>query len=119
MFHDAFAGVNKKLGLERCDNINLTGARNRTSEKYWQWLRESCNKLENKMGKNMVSLDHLNSEIIRSQPRVIGLSKMVENLRTNRGDILAEIDELQQQAQEGRISQDELNKTLYLLKVVC
>lgn len=71
MYHDAAAGVNKKLGLERGDNINLTGARNRTSEKYWQWLRESCNKLENKMVENMESLDNLNSEIIPAQPRVL------------------------------------------------
>ena len=71
MHHDAAAGVNKKLGLERGDNINLTGARNRTSEKYWQWLRESCNKLENKMVENMESLDYLNSEIIPAQPRVL------------------------------------------------
>ena len=102
MYHDAAAGVNKKLGLERGDNINLTGARNRTSEKYWQWLRESCNKLENKMVENMESLDYLNSEIIPAQPRVIGLSKMVENLRTNRGDILAEIEMLR----EAKTTQD-------------
>ena len=54
------------------------------------------------MVENMESLDYLNSEIIPAQPRVIGLSKMVENLRTNRGDILAEIEMLR----EAKTTQD-------------
>lgn len=116
MFHDAAAEVNKKWGLERGDNINITGAKHRTSEEYWQWLRESCNDLEYKMGGNMESLDYLNNEIRRAEIRVKGLSKMVENLRANKDNILLEIEELQQEAQEGRITQEEMNKTLSLLQ---
>ena len=112
MFHDAAAEVNKKWGLERGTDINITGARHRTSEEYWQWLKDTCEDLEHKVGGRMEELNLLNKEINKATIKTKGLSKMVENLTRNRTDILQEIEALQKQADEGKVSQEELNKKI-------
>lgn len=38
--HNEVAEINKKYGLERGTDINTTGAKHRTSEEYWEWLKE-------------------------------------------------------------------------------
>lgn len=110
MFHDAAAEVNKKWGLERGDDINITGAKHRTSEEYWQWLKKTCENLEEKVGGHMEELNLLNKEIQRATIKTKGLSKMLENLQRNRTDYLLEIEDLKKQAQEGKITQEEMNR---------
>ena len=110
--HDQAAAVNAKWGLQRGEDISITGARHRTSEEYWQWLKDTCEELEHKVGGRMEELNLLNKEINRATIKTKGLSKMVENLTKNRADILQEIEGLQKQAEEGKVSQEELNKKI-------
>lgn len=114
--------MNKDWGLERGSDINTTGARHRTSEEYWQWLKDACNDLEKEMGNKeeeikgkQETLDFLDKEVRRTEIKAKGLSKMIENLTVTRNDIQQEIDELTQEANQRKITNDELLKKTHLL----
>lgn len=108
--HDEVAKVNKKWGLERGDDINVTGAKHRTSEEYWQYLRDKCNELEAETQDKKESLDFLDKEYRRTDIKVKGLSRMLENLTTRKNDIVEEIRQLEEDANNGRVSVDELQR---------
>ena len=110
--HDAVAAVNAKWGLKRGDDINITGAKHRTSEEYWQWLKKTCEDLEQKVGGRMEELKLLNREMQRTDIKTKGLAKMVENLNKNKADILQEIEDLKKQAANGKITQEQLDKEI-------
>lgn len=78
--HDEFAKVNAKYGLERGDDIRVTGAKHRTTEEYKQWLWEECNKLEKEADGKRRMLRMLDDEIRRAQIKVKGLTTMINNL---------------------------------------
>lgn len=111
-FHDAAAEVNKRWGLERGDNINITGAKHRTSEEYWQWLKKTCEDLEQRVGGRMEEMRLLEREMQRTDIKTKGLAKMVENLNKNKTDILQEIEDLKKQAADGKITKEQLDKEI-------
>ena len=87
--HDAVAEVNAKWGLKRGDNIHETGAKHRTSEEYWTWLRDECNRLEQEKGSLESEVDGLRdslklleNEISKNERKVKGLTTMVSNKMT-------------------------------------
>ena len=104
--HDEVATINKKWGLERGEDINVTGAKHRTSEEYWQYLRDKCNELEAETQDKQVSLDFLDKECRRTDIKVKGLSRMLENLTTRKNDIVEEIRQLEEDANNGRLSKN-------------
>ena len=108
--HDEVAEVNKKWNLERGTDINTTGAKHRTSEEYWQYLKDKCEQLESETQDKQESLDFLDKEYRRTDIKVKGLSKMLENLTTRKNDIVEEIQQLEEDANKGRISVDELQQ---------
>ncbi len=108
--HDEIAAVNEKWGLERGDDINVTGAKHRTSEEYWQYLRDKCNELEAETQDKQESLDFLDKEYRRTDIKVKGLSRMLENLTTRKNDFVEEIRQLEEDANNGRLSVDELQQ---------
>lgn len=88
--HDDLAEENKKWGLERGQDIKVTGAKHRTTEQYWKWLTDQCNKLENKK-------DALNREIrlleilkVQAKNAVKDLETMVPNINTKIKDLHVE-----------------------------
>lgn len=96
--HDSIAKVNEKWGLKRGENINLTGAKHRTTEEYLQWLREECNKMEQDYGnaKDRVSgmkdsLKLLENEIRKQEIKAKGLTTMIRNLEQKQVDLEAEV----------------------------
>ena len=61
--HDAVAEVNSQFGLERGNDVRLTGAKHRTSEEYWTYLRDECSRLENQVGSLEDQVESLNEQI--------------------------------------------------------
>ena len=108
--HNEVAEINQKWGLERGTDINTTGAKHRTSEEYWQYLKDKCEQLEAETQDKQESLDFLDKEYRRTDIKVKGLSKMLENLTTRKNDIVEEIQQLEEDANNGRISVDELQQ---------
>ena len=96
--HDEVAVINQKWQLERGDNIKETGAKHRSSEEYWDWLRKECTRLENKNGglneeisllqtalrKAQIAEKSLNTMILRKQQQIENLKEDLENLDTER-----------------------------------
>ena len=107
--HDEVAGINKKYGLERGTPVKETGARHRTSEEYWLWLRDTCEELENKKEANEQTIAFLEREVRRAEIRVKGLQSMVANLETRQRALLEESGMLEQQLREGKMTLGDVN----------
>ncbi len=113
--HNDVAEVNKKYDLERGDDINTTGARHRTSEEYWNWLRDKCNELENQKQGKEDALRFVDEEYRRTEIKMKGLSKMLSNLEVRKTDLLNEIYELEEESQSEQKSVSELQKQADIL----
>lgn len=110
--HNEVAEINKQYGLERGTDINTTGAKHRTSEEYWQWLKDRCGEMENNLQGKKEELDFLNKEYRRTDIKVKGLSKMLENMQVSRNDIQEEIRQLEEDVKEGRSNSDEIRQQI-------
>lgn len=82
-WHDWYASVNEKWGLERGDDIHLTGARHKSLEEHNRELHRENKSLE--------------EEIVSKRKAVRGLSSMIANLTKQQAQIEAEIEELEAQ----------------------
>ena len=92
--------------------INTTGARHRTSEEYWQWLKDRCSEMENNLQGKKEELDFLDKEYRRTDIKVKGLSKMLENMKVSRNDIQEEIRQLEKNVKEGRSNSDDIRQQI-------
>jgi len=110
--HDEVAEINKQYGLERGTDINTTGAKHRTSEEYWQWLKDRCSEMENNLQGKKKELDFLDKEYRRTDIKVKGLSKMLENMKVSRNDIQEEIRQLEEDVKEGRSNSDDIRQQI-------
>lgn len=113
--HNEVAEINKQYGLERGTDINTTGARHRTSEEYWQWLKDRCSEMENNLQGKKEELDFLNKEYRRTDIKVKGLSKMLENMQVSRNDIQEEIRQLEEDVKEGRSNSEDIRQQIQQL----
>ena len=113
--HNEVAKINEKYGLERGADINTTGAKHRTSEEYWQWLKDQCNEMEENLQGKEDKLDFLNQEYRRKEIKVKALSKMLENLTASKNDILEEIQDLENEVKEGQSSSNEIRQQIQQL----
>lgn len=115
--HDAVAEVNKKWGLDRGDDINITKARHRTTEEYLHNLREECNRLESKKGtleNNIIGLEDsiqlLEEQIRRNEIKVKGLTTQMTNKMSLLDSLQKELQELQDSVLDETVSQMEAEK---------
>ena len=106
--HNEVAKINEKYGLARGADINTTGAKHRTSEEYWQWLKDQCSAMEENLQGKEDKLDFLNQEYRRKEIKVKALSKMLENLTVSKNDILEEIQDLENEVKEGQSNSNEI-----------
>ena len=113
--HNEFAEVNKKYGLERGDAVEVTGARHRTTQQYWDWLDEQARQkeienreMEIKIDTQKQTLYEINAEIAKADKRVKGLNTMLSNLEAQKKDIEDRISTLESQAKQGELTNDEL-----------
>lgn len=110
MLHDAVAKVNEKWNLERGSDINTSGARHRTSEEYWLWLRQRCNEMEKEKASQQEILDFLKREAHRAEIKSKGLSTMILNLQRRQQDLMQELQELQDRIRRGEVTAQEIEK---------
>lgn len=110
MYHNEVAEVNKKWNLERGDDISVTGAKHRTTEEYFRWLRQRCEELEKEEKGRREALQLLEKEILRNTIKSKGLQKMIENLNNSRQYYMDEIAKLKEQMDKGNITNEELEQ---------
>ena len=85
-WHDWYAAINEKWGLERGDDIHETGARHKSLEEHNRELHRENKSLE--------------EELETKRRAVKGLSTMIENLTIQRKEIETEIENLEAQLQK-------------------
>lgn len=115
--HDAVAEVNKRWGLERGENINITKAKHRTTEEYLHDLREECNRLESKKGTLQddiaglkESVHTLEEQVRRNEIKVKGLTTQITNKMSLLDSLQKELQELQDSVLDETVSQMEAEK---------
>lgn len=118
--HDGLAEVNAKYGLERGADVTRTNARHRTTAEYRaelsQKLKAENIALADEITKKRTIRNKLDLEIIHAQARLKGLNTMIENLSQRQTDIQGEIDALEKRLAEGKVSQQEYDKNMSVLK---
>lgn len=100
--HDDLAIVNKKWGLERGQDINITGAKHRTTEQYWKWLTDKCNELEKKHDGLDKEVRLLEEQKLKAYKAVKGLETMIDNLNNQINDMRVEISYLENDTEQNQ-----------------
>ena len=93
--HSRLAEVNEKYGLERGDDITITGAKHKSAETYRRELADECRTLSNEVGMKKTLLSGLNRSITKAETRIKALQTMVSNLEKAEADKQATIAELE------------------------
>lgn len=100
-WHDWYASVNEKWGLERGDNIHETGAHHKSLEEHNRELHRENKSLE--------------EEVETKRRAVKGLSTMIENLTRQQEKIQSQIEELEAQLQESDSNKETILRQIRFL----
>ncbi len=100
-WHDWYAAVNAKWGLERGDDIHETGARHKSLEEHNRELHRENKSLE--------------EELSTKRNAVKGLTTMIENLTRQQKDIEAEIAKLEAQLQKSDSDKAQIAQEIFAL----
>lgn len=94
-YHDSYAAeVSNKYGLERGEDINVTGAKHRSTKEYRmeaEKLERQISGLETEKSSAEKDLDELRQEIKKLGIKVSSLKTMISNLEVQKNNIEAEI----------------------------
>ena len=93
--HSRLAEVNEKYGLERGDDITITGAKHKSTETYRRELADECRTLSNEVGMKKTLLSGLNRSITKAETKIKALQTMVSNQEKAEADKQATIAELE------------------------
>ena len=93
--HTRLAEVNEKYGMERGDDITITGAKHKSIEVYRRELVDECRTLSDEVGTKKILLYSLNNSITKAETRIKALQTMVSNLETAEAEKQATIAELE------------------------
>lgn len=99
--HTRLAEVNRKYGLDRGDDIQVTGARHRSTAEYNRDLHRENARLETLIDDNREQLRQLEDEIRKSERRVKGLTTMIANLERQETELNDEIARLESDIENG------------------
>lgn len=114
--HDELAEVNAKWGLERGNDVSVTGAKHRTTEEYWKWLGEQCSQLEQRKGGLEKEVTLLNNEYQKAEKKVKALTTMTENLENKSLNIQADIAELENDRENASTDKKKVEEELTRLR---
>ena len=110
--HTRLAEVNRKYGLDRGDDIQVTGARHRSTAEYNRDLHRENAKLETLIDNNREQLRQLKDEIWKSERRVKGLTTMIANLERQEAELNDEKARLESDIENGAGDVSELRRRI-------
>ena len=93
--HSRLAEVNEKYGLERGDDIAVTGAKHKSTENYRRELAAESRNLSSEVDEKRMLLSSLNHSIAKAETRIKALQTMVSNLEKAEAEKQATIAELE------------------------
>lgn len=115
--------VGLKYGMERGDSTKETGAVHRTTEEYRRQLwkeaekkREEVKNNTNTIESQKSTIETLSREIKRSTIRLKAIQTMIQNLETSKHDLELEIEKLNKDLVQGKISKEMADNSLALIQ---
>lgn len=93
--HTRLAEVNRKYGLDRGDDIQVTGARHRSTAEYNRDLHRENAQLGTLISEKSGQLSQLEDQIKKAETRVKGLTTMIANLESQEAELNDEIARLE------------------------
>ena len=99
--HTRLAEVNRKYGLDRGDDIQVTGARHRSTAEYNRDLHRENTRLETLISNKSGQLSQLEEQIKKAETRVKGLTTMIANLERLEVELNDEIAQLETDIENG------------------
>ena len=106
--HTRLAEVNRKYGLDRGDDIQVTGARHRSTAEYNRDLHRENTRLETLISDKSGQLSQLEEQIKKAETRVKGLTTMIAHLERLEVELNDEIAQLESDIENGAGSVSEL-----------
>ena len=114
--HTRLAEVNRKYGLDRGDDIQVTGARHRSTAEYNRDLHRENAQLETLISDKSGQLGQLEEQIKKAETRVKGLTTMIANLERLEVELNDEIAQLESDIENGAGSVSELRCRIAFLE---
>lgn len=115
--------VGLKYGMERGDSTKETGAVHRTTEEYRRQLWKEAEKKREEIKNNTSTIESqkstietLSREIKRSTIRLKAIQTMIQNLETSKHDLELEIEKLNKDLVQGKISKEMPDNSLALIQ---
>lgn len=115
--------VGLKYGMERGDSTKETGAVHRTTEEYRRQLWEEAEKKREEVKNNTNTIESqkstietLRREIKHSTIRLKAIQTMIQNLETSKHDLELEIEKLNKDLVQGKISKEMADNSLALIQ---
>lgn len=99
--HTRLAEVNRKYGLDHGDDIQVTGARHRSTAEYNRDLHRENTRLETLISDKSGQLSQLEEQIKKAETRVKGLTTMITNLERLEVELNDEIAQLETDIENG------------------
>ncbi len=116
LWNKLYEQVNVKWGLERGERRSVpSGHYYEATAAQVEMLQEIREKLNDEIESKVKELNTLNTDLSLSERRVKGLTTMLTNLQDKKDKIVSEISSLQSQVEEGRTSNDEMEKRKWAL----
>lgn len=110
--HTRLAEVNRKYGLDRGDDIQVTGARYRSTAEYNRDLHRENARLETLISDKSGQLSRLEEQVKKAETRVKGLTTMIANLERQEAELNDEISQLESDIENGAGDVSELRRRI-------
>lgn len=115
-WHDWYASVNKKWGLERGDDVHVTGAKHRSLDEYHRDLAREIQEMEQTKDTELSLLESINAEVKTAITRKEGLSSMISNLENRQKKAFEKLSSLEEQLATGRGNKEKIQAQIELCK---
>lgn len=110
--HNRLAKVNEKYGLERGDDVQVTGAKHKPLETYRRELATDCKAIEREIDAKQEQLASLKVRIGFAERRIKGLRTMVSNLEQAESEKQQVVTSLETQIRMGHDDMDIIRQRL-------
>lgn len=114
--HDRLAAVNARWGLERGDDVHVTGAKNRSLRQYHADLARKCLEQETQIEDNELTIGQQKDDIAKDEKKIKSLNTMISNLEARKSECEKEMSDIERQIQSGNGDLEDLKGRLSLKK---
>lgn len=115
-WHDWYAAVNEKWGLERGDDIHVTGVKHRNLDEYHRDLKHEILEMEQMKANEQSLLESIKADVKTATTRKECLSSMIANLENRQKEAYEKLSSLEEQLATGRGNKEKIQAQIELCK---